>query len=381
MQDASIQAKDYSRRKTQLIVSQLLLTLAFLLAMLLSGASLFLKELIARWSPNFYLQVGLYLAIFAGIYHVLFLALDFYDGYLMEHKFLLSNQTVLDWLKQSIKKWLLSLLMLLAAGETLYAFLRHFPNNWWLMATAAWLLLTIVLGKIAPVLIIPLFYKCSPLANPALKERLLRLGKDCSVGIEKVFEIQLSKDTRKANAAVAGLGKARRILLADTLLKNYSDDEIEAIFAHELGHIRLLHTWKILGFGAAISLVSFYLTFLLFKAGLSLFGFDRIYDIAAFALLALILMLTGLLFMPIQNGFLRYLEKQADTFALDHVQNKQSFLSAITKLGNQNLSDPSPGRLVEFLLYTHPPTSKRLHYAKEKNEKYPESRKAIEGIN
>ena len=236
--------------------------------------------------------------------------------------------------------------------------------------TAAWLLLTIVLGKITPVLIIPLFYKCRPLANPGLKEKLLRLGKTCGIGIEQVFEIRLSKDTQKANAAVAGLGKGRRILLGDTLLENYSDEEIEAIFAHELGHIRLLHIWKILGVGAVISLASFYLTFLLFKAGSDFLGYNEIYDIGVFPLLALILMILGLILTPMQNGYLRHLEKQADIFALGRIQNRQSFVSAITKLATQNLSDPSPGRLAEILLHTHPPVSKRLRYAREeKNEK------------
>jgi len=356
-------AKQYSKLKTRLTVSQLLLTAVFLIIMLLSGASVFLRDLVAGWSRNFYLQVGLYLAIFGGIYNLLFVGLDFYGSFVLEHKFRLSNQTVFDWLKKSIKKGLLSLLMLLPAAEALYFFLRHFPNHWWLLTTAAWLLLTIVLGKIAPVLIIPLFYKCSPLANRELKERLLRLSKNCGVGVEEVFEVQLSKDTQKANAAVAGFGKGRRILLGDTLLRNYSDDEIEAIFAHELGHVRLLHTWKILGFGAAISLVSFFLTYLLFERGLSFFGFDRIYDIAAFALLALVLMLMGLLFMPIQNGYMRHLEKQADIFAIEQQEDPQSFSSAMTKLANQNLIDPSPSRCVELLFYDHPPISRRLRYA------------------
>ena len=366
MEETSTQAKQYSKLKTRLTVSQLLLTAVFLIIMLLSGASVFLRDLVAGWSRNFYLQVGLYLAIFGGIYNLLFVGLDFYDGFVLEHKFLLSNQTVFGWLKKSIKKGLLSLLMLLPAAEALYFFLRHFPNHWWLLTTAAWLLLSIVLGKIAPVLIIPLFYKCSPLANRELKERLLRLSKNCGVGVEEVFEVQLSKDTRKANAAVAGFGKGRRILLGDTLLRNYSDDEIEAIFAHELGHVRLLHTWKILGFGAAISLISFFLTYLLFERGLSFFGFEKIYDIAAFALLALVLMLMGLLFMPIQNGYMRHLEKQADIFAIEQQEDPQSFSSAMTKLANQNLIDPSPSRCVELLFYDHPPISRRLRYANTK---------------
>ena len=368
MDEGLRRAKQYSKRHIQLTIIQLFLTAAFLLIMLFLDASLFLKDMVAGWSQNFYLQVGLYFAVFAGIYYLLFAGLDFYSGFLLEHKFLLSNQTVFGWLKKSIKRGLLALVMLLVTAEALYFFLKRFPNSWWLLATAAWLLFTIVLGKITPVLIIPLFYKCSPLASNALKERLLSLSKNCGVGVKDVFEIRLSKETKKANAAVAGLGKGRRILLGDTLLKNYSDEEIEAVFAHELGHMCLWHTWKIISFGTAASLACFYLTYLLFEAGISLFGFDQIYNIAAFPLLALVLIALGLILMPVQNGYMRLLEKQADMFALSHIQNRQSFSSAITKLGAQNLADPSPNKLVELLLYTHPPISRRLRYAREKEE-------------
>jgi len=368
MEEGLRRAKQYSKRQIQLAIIQLFLTVAYLLIMLFFDASLFLKDMVAGWSQNFYLQVSLYFILFAGIYYLLLVWLDFYSDFLLEHKFLLSNQTVFGWLKKSVKKGLLALVILLVAAEALYFFLKHFPNSWWLLATTAWLLLTIVLGKITPVLIIPLFYKCSPLPNNALKERLLSLSRDCGVWVKDVFEVQLSKETKKANAAVAGFGKGRRILLGDTLLKNYSDEEIEAVFAHELGHVRLWHTWKILGFGTVTSLACFYLTYLLFEAGVGLFGFDHIYNIAAFPLLALVLIALGLLLMPVQNGYMRLLEKQADMFALGRIQNKQSFASAITKLGAQNLSDPSPSKLVELLLYTHPPISRRLRYAREKEE-------------
>ncbi len=364
MEETSTQARQYSKVKTRLTIIQLLLTAALLIIMLFSGASLLLKDLVAGWSRNFYLQFCLYLVIFSGVYYLLFVGLDFYGGFLLEHKFQLSNQTTLGWLKKSIKKELLSLLMLLVAAETLYFFLRHSPNYWWLLATAAWLLLAVVLGKITPIFIIPLFYKCSPLPDKELKERLLRLCKNCGVGAEQVFEVQLSKDTRKANAAVAGLGKGRRILLGDTLSKNYSDEEIEAIFAHELGHVRMLHVWKILGFSTVIALISFFLVYSLFARGMVFLGFNEISDIAGFPFLSLILMIIGLIFMPIQNGYMRHLEKQADIFAIDHIQSKQSFTSVITKLSNQNLSDPSPSRWEELLLYDHPPISKRLSYTR-----------------
>lgn len=365
MEKTPTRAKQYSKRKTQLTIIQLLLTGAFLLIVLVSGTSLLLKELVTSWSRNFYFQVALYLAVFTGLYYLLFVWLDFYDGFLLEHKFLLSNQTVYGWLKKGIKKALLSLVLLLVAVETLYFLLRHFPDYWWLLTATTYLMLTVVLARITPALIIPLFYKCTPLTNISLRQRLLGLGQNCGVPVKEVFELQLSKDTKKANAAVAGFGRSRRILLGDTLMNDYSDEEIEAIFAHELGHVRLLHTWKIFGFAAAASLICFYLTSLLFKAGLDYFAYKEIYDIAAFPLLALCLTIVGLPLCPIQHGYLRYLEKQADMFAIDHIENSQSFASALTKLAEQNLSDPSPSRAEELLLYDHPPIAKRLHYTRE----------------
>jgi STE24 endopeptidase len=333
--------------------------------MLFGGGSVQLADMVEGWNGNFYLQLALYLMVFGGIYYLLFVGLDFYGGFVLEHKFGLSNQKSGGWLKREAKKGLLSLLMLLISVETLYVFLRSFPNHWWLWATGAWFLLTVVIGRIAPVLIIPLFYKCRPITDTQLRERLLELGKSCDVKITEVFKIGLSKDTRKANAAVAGLGKSRRILLGDTLSEDYSADEIEAIFAHELGHIRLSHIAKIIVFGTGVSLVSFYLTFVLFRTGTNWLGFDRLYDIGAFPLLTLILMAVGLVLMPLQLAFMRALEKQADTFAVEHIANSESLASALEKLTDQNLVDTSPSKSEELLLYDHPPISKRLSYIRQ----------------
>jgi len=374
------QAREYSKLKIQLAVIQLILTAAFLIIMFFSGASQLLKEFVTKYSQSFYLQLALYLTILGSTYYLLFLGLEFYGNFLLEHKYLLSSQSVCSWLKKSLKKELLSLLLFIAAGEVIYFFLRLFPDYWWLPVTVAWVSLTIVLGKIAPILIIPLFYKCSPLPNAELKEKLLRLSKNCGVEIKNVFEIQLSKDTHKANAAITGLGKGQRILLSDTLLKNYQEEEIEAIFAHELGHMCLLHTRKLFLFGAAISTAGFYLTFSFCRAGLSFFGINEIYDIASFPLFALILMLVGLIFTPIQNGYLRHLEKQADIFAIEHIENSQSFASAMRKLAKQNLINPSPGRFAELLFHDHPPISKRLRYTGEKNERNPSHEKPAKGV-
>jgi STE24 endopeptidase len=361
-------AKEYSKRRIQAAILQFVLTAAFLAIVVVSGTSTYLRDVVAGWTRNYYLQVGLYAVVLVCVFRLLFLPLDFYQSFVLEHKFGLSNQTLFRWVMRSLKKGLVSLPLLLCAAEGLYFSLRHFPRHWWLLVTAAWLLVTVILSKIAPILIIPLFYKCQPLSNDELQNILIQLGTRCGVRVKGVFEIQLSKETKKANAAVAGFGKGRRILLGDTLLTNYSADEIEAVFAHELGHIRLRHTWKILAFGTAVAMACFYLTSLLFYVTANRVGIGNVHDVAGLPLLLLLLLLVGFVLVPIQNGYSRHLETQADLFALAHTADSCSLASALTKLSVQNLSDPSPGRLVELFLYDHPPIAKRVAYCRDKSE-------------
>jgi STE24 endopeptidase len=366
MEENLKQSKQYSKLKVGISIIQFILTIVFFLVMAVSRASVLLADTVKSHTGNFYLQVGLYLIIFGCIYYLIFLPLNFYEDFLLEHKFHLSNQTLAGWAIRSFKKLLISLPILLLAAEALYLALRYFEDYWWLPVTAAWLFMTVILSKIAPILIIPLLYKCQPLADSELKKKLLELGERCGVRIKNVFEIKLSKETKKANAAVAGFGKGRRILLGDTLMKNYTADEIEAVFAHELGHVRLLHTWKILGFGTIVSAACFYLTSLLFGRSVNILGFENIYDIAAFPLLLLFLLLVGFALVPIQNGYTRHLEKQADIFALARTADSRNLASALSKLSVQNLSDPSPGRLVKLFFYDHPPIAERLAYCNQK---------------
>ncbi len=362
MEASEARKKEYSKRKIRLSILHTVLTFIFLILILITGASALIRNLVTRWSGNFYIQAAIYFIIFGIIYDAIFVTLDFYADFILEHKFELSNQTFFGWLRQYIKKWILSLVLFLITMEGLYAFRRYFPNNWWLAAMAGWFAIAIVISKIAPVLIIPLFYKCTKLDNADLKQRLLELSESCNIKINDVFEIQLSKETKKANAAVVGFGKNKRILLGDTLKEKYSSDEIEAVFAHELGHICLYHVWKIFAFGAAVSFVVFYIAHISFDKSMVFFDFKQAYDIAAFPLLVLILSIAGLIFVPVQNWFSRHLEKQADFFAIGHIQNRECLASALSKLSEQNLSDPNPGRFTRIFFYSHPPIAERIKY-------------------
>jgi len=355
-------AKQYSRSKLAIGILKLALGFAFLLAFLLSGASRELYGLFRSLTDNYHLQLSGYLLVFSGVYYLLFLGLDFYSDVALERRYGLSNQTIVGWLARSAKEWVLSTLLIVGVLNLLYAVIRSLPHWWWLVAAVGWFVLLVLISKITPAVIVPLFYKTVPLKERELADRLLALAGRCSVRVKRVFEIKLSKETKKANAAVVGLGQNRRILIGDTLLTLCTDDEIEAVFAHELGHVALHHTRKLLAGGAASFVAGFYLLYRVLGPSATALGFAGPADIAAVPLLMLWIAVFGFVSKPLQTAYSRHLEKQADLFILDKVEKPESLASALTKLADRNLSDPAPSRIVEALFYTHPPIAKRIDY-------------------
>lgn len=334
----------------------------FLPAFLLSGGSGRLLGPVRTLIDNYYLQLSIYLFAFTTIYSLVLLGLDFYSGFVLEHRYGLSNQTVGRWLLRGAKQWLLYTFMLIGGFALLYRAIRGWPDRWWLVAGAGWFALSVLIGKITPAIIVPLFYKLRPLADGALAERLFALARRCGAPVKRVLEIRLSRETKKANAAVVGLGRDRRILLGDTLLDLCTHDEIEAVFAHELGHVALHHGWKLLGASAVGSVVGFYLLYVLLGPSARALGFAGQEDIAALPLLLWWVTLFGLIARPGQAAVSRYFEKQADLFIVGRVENPQSLIRALDKLAERNLADPRPGRLVELFFYDHPPIAKRIDY-------------------
>jgi STE24 endopeptidase len=350
---------------------RLLLSFVFLLAFLLSGASERLSGLFRGFTDNYYLQLSGYVLAFTAVYSMVLLGLDFYSGVVIEHRYGLSNQTIGRWFLHSLKQWLLSTLMVIGGFDLLYRAIRGWPDRWWLIAAIGWFIMLVLIGKITPAIVVPLFYKLRPLTDRDLAERLFALGERCSVPVKRVLEIRLSRETKKANAAVVGLGRGRRILIGDTLLDLCSHDEIEAVFAHELGHMALHHSWKLLGVGAAGSVLGFYLLYVLLGPSAKALAFAGQDDIAVFPLLLLWLMIFGLIVRPLQAAGSRYFEKQADLFIIGRVEDPQSLVSALDKLAERNLADPRPSRLVELFFYDHPPIAKRIDYLRKASQAAP----------
>ena len=272
--------------------------------------------------------------------------------------------SIFAWFADDIKKGILSLAIFIVFIQALYFFLRNFTETWWIWIAVFYLFATIILARVAPLVIIPLFFKYYPVGDE-LKERIIELSRKCGIRVLDVYKIDFSKKTNKLNAAVVGMGPTRRVLLADNLIENFTDDEIAGVLAHEFGHHKMFHVWKILAFGALSTFVSFFVLYLVSSGVAGALGAEHIYDMKIFPAFMLILFLAGFLLMPLQNGFSRHLERNADLFALEAIQNRGVFISLMTKLAERNLADPNPPKLVKILFYDHPPVSERIKMAEK----------------
>ncbi|MBT6565004.1 MAG: M48 family metalloprotease, partial [Candidatus Scalindua sp.] len=294
-------SKRYSLQKHVLTFLSLTIALIYLLFMGLFGSN-FLKHLISLVTVNEYLLVAIYIFVFIIIIEVITIPLSFYSSFILEHMYKLSNQKISGWLKNEVKKFLISLPLIIIMVEIMYVFLRNFPNSWWIFVTIIWIFFSVIMAKLAPVLIFPLFYKSEPIDNKEVKEGLESLAEGTGINIQGVYKINLSKDTKKANAALAGMGSTRRVLLGDTLLDSYSLAEIKSVFAHELGHQVYHHIWKMLAIGTISGCIGFAFCHLVLSKMIVVLGYQNIHDIAAFPAVCLALAVSGFLLMPIQNA-------------------------------------------------------------------------------
>jgi STE24 endopeptidase len=220
--------------------------------------------------------------------------------------------------------------------------------------------LFILLAQLAPVILFPIFYKFEPLNDEDLKRRLIMLGQRAGTHVRGVYRWKLSEKSKKANAALTGLGSTRRIILADTLLDNYTPDEIEAVLAHELGHHVHRHILKSIFVQAAITFVGFWAANWTLHYAVDHHMFEELSDFANLPLLALVSVVLSFLLMPALNAYSRYNERQADRYAFESIASIEPFVSSMNKLAEQNLAERLPSKWVEWFFHSHPSISRRL---------------------
>jgi STE24 endopeptidase len=360
VQTDSAETRGYNRVRRWLGIADFAIGFVFLAVLLATGWSGWLRDLAYRLGfQNYSLALFMYLLLLLVISKALGIGLDYY-GFRLERRYKLSTQRIRSWVWDEIKGFLVGLVLGTVVVELLYYTLRQWPQHWWLLAWALFMGLFVLLAQLAPVALFPIFYKFEPLEDEDLRRRLVILGEHAGTRVRGVYRWKLSEQSKKANAALTGLGATRRIILADTLLDNYTPDEIEAVLAHELGHHVHRHILKSIFVQAGITLVGFWAANWVLHYAVDQHMFEELSDFANLPLLLLVSVVLSLVLMPALNAYSRYNERQADRYAFESIASVAPFISSMNKLAEQNLAERTPSKWVEWLFNSHPSISRRL---------------------
>jgi len=352
--------KQYQRYQLILSAVQFIIGLGFLVAIVLTGFTLKLEDHIRQFVQNDYAVLVIFITLLGIGEGIILLPFSFISGYLIEHRFRLSNQSLGAWFREQTKQILISYPIMLMILVIFFTLLKYSPENWWFWMGVVIVLFSIILARLAPILLFPLFYKFKPLEDKLLAEDVSILCKKVDLRLEGVYQFNLSKNTRKANAAFTGIGKSKRVILGDTLINTMSKDEILAVLAHELGHYRLKHIWKGMALGVVVTFIGLFLVSRAYDSARILFHFSSPAQIAALPVIGILLTIYQFITAPLMNVYSRSNERAADDFAINMTGNPEPFIAGLNKLAEQNLSDRTPHPFIEFMFYSHPSIEKRI---------------------
>lgn len=357
-------ATRYHRLRRRAGLASAGLSLSWLAGLLVTGASAWLRDFAAGMAGGglfgIFGTVAVYAVLLALATEALSLPLAWYRGIVLERRFGLSTERTARWWADQMRAGAVALTLGLPAVLALYALLTWLPGWWWLAAAVAVALVLVLLVHAGPVVLLPLFYECRPLERPELAARLAALARRAGTRVVGIFEWRLGDRTRKANAALTGLGRTRRILVSDTLLAEHSDDEVEVVVAHELGHHAHHDLWRGLAVEAARMGVALYAADVVLAAFGDSLGLAGKADVAGLPLVLLVVGAVSAALQPVTYALSRAHERRADRYALGMTGNPDAFVSAMRRLGDRNLSEPHPSRLAQLLFHTHPPIAARI---------------------
>ncbi len=356
-------ARSYHRWQFRIGVSGYLISAAYLGALLVTGLSTHLRDLLAARTSPWWLAVPIAVLLIGLGQQILTLPLSLIGGFWLPRRYGLLHQSFVRWTIDRGKAGLIGIILGGAAVLIVYALLRSTPW-WWLWAAAALFVGQVLIAFVTPIWLVPIFYRLIPLPEGDLRSRLLRLAERAGVPAIGVYIADQSRRSRTANAAVVGLGRTRRIVLFDTLVKEFPPDEVEAVLAHELGHHAAGDMWRALAVQGMLTVAAMWLADRVLVAGADVFGLLGPADVAGLPLLGLVTMAVSVLALPLVNGWSRRIETRADDFALELTGNPTPFIGAMERLADLNLAERKPHLLKELVLYSHPSVDRRVTRAR-----------------
>jgi Zn-dependent protease with chaperone function len=362
-------ALQYYRSGNVLWVVDQLFAFALLLALLFTGVSARLRDVARRVGRKWFFTVAIYFVLFTVVTGVVSLPLSYYEEFVRQHAYGLSNQTLGKWISDTMT----SLVVACVAGALFlwipYLLLRRSPRRWWLYTALAAIPFIIVANLIAPIWIAPLFNRFEPMRDKALEARILALADRAGIEGSRVFEVNKSVDTKTLNAYVAGIGATKRIVLWDTIIARMNDRELLFVMGHEMGHYVLGHVWQLVALNAVLIMVMLYAAYRTMGAAVRRWGprwgFTELSDVASLPLLLVVMNAASLVMTPAVYAFTRHVEHEADRFGLEITQANHSAGTAFVKLQEDALGNPWPGPLFKLWRADHPPLGERIEFSNE----------------
>ena len=324
-----------------------------------------LRDIVRRIGQQFF-TIAVYGILFTLVTFVLDLPLAFYEGFVREHAYGLTEQTAAKWWSDAFTALGIGCVFTAAVLWFPYWLLRRSPRRWWLYTGLATAPLLAFLLFVTPIWIEPLFNDFGPMKNKDLEAQILALADRAGIEGSRVFEVNKSVDTKTVNAYVTGFMDTKRIVLWDTILAKLTPEEVLFVVGHEMGHYVLGHTWQIIALGTALALLGLW-TIHRSAGGLiaryrERFGFSELADIASLPLIALLFSLVAFVLSPAVLAFSRHNEHEADRFGLEIRRDNHDCATAFVKLQQENLSNPRPGLLYKLWRSSHPPLGERIDF-------------------
>lgn len=358
-------ARERAQRGRVLFLTSLLYQGALLGAFFLLGGSRWLMRLVTRFGGQWLLALLAVVGLCSLAEALLLLPFDYYRGFIFEHQYGLSNQTSWQWLRDYLLESGVSVVTGLPVLLLAYLLLRKAPRYWWLWLTAASIPLSIFFMLITPVFISPLFNHFTPLHEESLRQELLTLAKQHGIHAKDVYQVDASEQSNAVNAYVIGFGPTQRIVLYDTLLRQFSHEEITFIMSHEMGHYVLGHIWKGIAFTVMLIFLSLYVLYRVSRVLLTRFGgwlgYTTLGDPTSYPLLLALLFVTSLLVLPVANSYSRRIEWEADRYAVRIDPHPEAGIAAFQKLALVNVAEEDPPYWYEVLFSSHPSLAERIN--------------------
>ncbi|MEE8589692.1 MAG: M48 family metallopeptidase [Spirochaetia bacterium] len=354
-------AIEYSRSKTYLAVISSLVGSGLVLLLVSSGWLGTLESWVSSLAVGPILQGILYVYLISLIFGVVSLPTTIYAQFVIEARYGFNRMTWKLFILDGLKSLLVSLVLMTPLLALLFVLIRA-GTLWWLWGFILFTAFQLVMIVLYPKVIAPLFNKFTPLEEGSLKEKVQALADHLGFKTRGIFVMDGSKRSRHSNAYFSGLGRVKRIVLFDTLIRSLAEDQVAGVLAHEIGHEKLGHILKRLALSVSSGLLGFWLVSLLlnYSPFFEAFNFT---GPSPQAVLVLVMFVSGpftFYLKPLFSWWSRRHEYQADHFVKSRTRYGKAFQTALKRLSKDNLSNPVPHPLYSFYHYSHPTTLERI---------------------